>query len=176
MLITTSFNSQPPEGGWLEAWMECFLNKVSTHSRPKAAGMAAEWIKRREAVSTHSRPKAAGYSLSSSCNISMSFNSQPPEGGWPPVNPLAAYCARFNSQPPEGGWFYERIGANDGWVSTHSRPKAAGHVSLFMTRRAAFQLTAARRRLDGSNINTCWCTLFQLTAARRRLAPTTYRP
>ena len=34
-----------------------------------------------------------------------------------------------------------------GAVSTHSRPKAAGPSSASPLRRAAFQLTAARRRL-----------------------------
>ena len=34
-----------------------------------------------------------------------SFNSQPPEGGWPETVVLAHYrMAGFNSQPPEGGW------------------------------------------------------------------------
>ena len=37
----TSFNSQPPEGGWL-IYLGCsLLLTVSTHSRPKAAGPAA---------------------------------------------------------------------------------------------------------------------------------------
>mgnify|MGYP001645292512 CR=1 FL=1 len=34
---------------------------VSTHSRPKAAGMATLACKLYTGVSTHSRPKAAGY-------------------------------------------------------------------------------------------------------------------
>ena len=33
-------------------------------------------------VSTHSRPKAAGSSLKASKLKPHSFNSQPPEGGW----------------------------------------------------------------------------------------------
>ena len=32
------FNSQPPEGGWLNLGYRCATVKVSTHSRPKAAG------------------------------------------------------------------------------------------------------------------------------------------
>ena len=31
------------------------------------------------------------------------FNTQPPEGGWPPVLSAGALCAGFNTQPPEGG-------------------------------------------------------------------------
>ena len=55
------------------------------------------------------------------------------------------------------------------FVSTHSRPKAAGRSIHTKSRQKMFQLTAARRRLGR------WCrpcmpkTLFQLTAARRRL-------
>ena len=34
-----SFNTQPPEGGWADARDFCQKRKVSTHSRPKAAGI-----------------------------------------------------------------------------------------------------------------------------------------
>ena len=37
--------------------------KVSTHSRPKAAGSADFGSEARRVVSTHSRPKAAGYQM-----------------------------------------------------------------------------------------------------------------
>ena len=36
------------------------VNKVSTHSRPKAAGLNCENPDAKADVSTHSRPKAAG--------------------------------------------------------------------------------------------------------------------
>ena len=38
--VNKCFNSQPPEGGWL-AWggKGVFIKIVSTHSRPKAAGL-----------------------------------------------------------------------------------------------------------------------------------------
>ena len=32
------FNTQPPEGGWVESLHKGAANLVSTHSRPKAAG------------------------------------------------------------------------------------------------------------------------------------------
>ena len=35
----------------------------------------------------------------------LSFNSQPPEGGWQAAAIQADNKERFNSQPPEGGWF-----------------------------------------------------------------------
>ena len=89
--------------------------------------------------------------MSSFCKISLSFNSQPPEGGWradAAADMLAA-------------------------VSTHSRPKAAGFsVSKEPKRNNLFQLTAARRRLAGISCIHCSRSWFQLTAARRRLVST----
>ena len=59
-----------------------------------------------------------------------SFNTQPPEGGWGGLSEgYSAVCNRFNTQPPEGGWFRSDGGGFDfGYVSTHSRLKAAGHT------------------------------------------------
>ena len=54
------------------------------------------------------------------------FNTQPPEGGWGRYCPISATGACFNTQPPEGGWDAIRDLINALWVSTHSRPKAAG--------------------------------------------------
>ena len=54
-------------------------------------------------------------------------------------------------------------------VSTHSRPKAAGKNRDFPATRYAFQLTAARRRLDKGVVTMKKFKVFQLTAARRRL-------
>ena len=54
------FNTQPPEGGWKGDFHSSQPSKVSTHSRPKAAGYQHKYIASPEAVSTHSRPKAAG--------------------------------------------------------------------------------------------------------------------
>ena len=43
--IYGSFNSQPPEGGWLRPPApDCPNPQVSTHSRPKAAGASAETL------------------------------------------------------------------------------------------------------------------------------------
>ena len=60
-LCPSSFNTQPPEGGWVKYIGEDdFYGFVSTHSRLKAAG-----------------PQALIY-----YRELMSFNTQPPEGGW----------------------------------------------------------------------------------------------
>ena len=121
-------------------------------------------------VSTHSRPKAAGYMARAWLFACMSFNTQPPEGGWKSAAiRIYAYCC-FNTQPPEGGWVISVSGfrlkhsfntqpPEGGWrrycdgfvrleVSTHSRPKAAGIATILRLRwDASFQHTAARRRL-----------------------------
>ena len=57
------------------------------------------------------------------------------------------------------------------YVSTHSRPKAAGRCSSMLTSSRLFQHTAARRRLAKINTNFEQYVPFQHTAARRRLAP-----
>ena len=57
----------------------------------------------------------------------MSFNTQPPEGGWHFARLQGGGHRRFNTQPPEGGWPKSTKGSTDmSNVSTHSRPKAAG--------------------------------------------------
>ena len=97
------FNSQPPEGGWVAGCAVISPCRVSTHSRPKAAGPGRPSLPSRPSFQltaarrrlAHSRPKAAG---------AVGFNSQPPEGGWD--------GAPDPNDKPE--------------VSTHSRPKAAG--------------------------------------------------
>ena len=55
-----SFNTQPPEGGWVKFDGEELELMVSTHSRLKAAGVAFLFPVQSFAVSTHSRLKAAG--------------------------------------------------------------------------------------------------------------------
>ena len=67
------FNSQPPEGGWIESMPLDKLVPVSTHSRPKAAGKLLFVGGGVVAVSTHSRPKAAGFQSSSRARCPWPF-------------------------------------------------------------------------------------------------------
>ena len=61
MVRNASFNTQPPEGGWLyHAQRRVQRQQVSTHSRLKAAGFEVLRTKASVNVSTHSRLKAAG--------------------------------------------------------------------------------------------------------------------
>ena len=77
------FNTQPPEGGWpTQSSRYCAKMVVSTHSRPKAAGISHNGKEELENVSTHSRPKAAGFFGVLINDCLCGFNTQPPEGGW----------------------------------------------------------------------------------------------
>ena len=78
-----SFNTQPPEGGWVD-W---YCTKKPANS-----------------VSTHSRPKAAGRVRYRHTTFSQRFNTQPPEGGWAEGVKQIGERKCFNTQPPEGGW------------------------------------------------------------------------
>ena len=79
---TSCFNTQPPEGGWNDDTTSGDVNVVSTHSRPKAAGRSVDGVLRQASVSTHSRPKAAGLVVIMNSIVIICFNTQPPEGGW----------------------------------------------------------------------------------------------
>ena len=99
--------------------------KVSTHSRPKAAGGSAFHDYILLPVSTHSRPKAAGFVNCCHSDLkSVSTHSRPKAAGF------------------EGS-----IMNRQQIVSTHSRPKAAGQANIAEGIWVKFQLTAARRRL-----------------------------
>ena len=121
---------------------------VSTHSRPKAAGLELSSLKAIQIVSTHSRPKAAGKDKIDCALIKdVSTHSRP----------KAAGCIRHFAQPFNA-------------VSTHSRPKAAGLWLFFcyplpvcfntQPPEGGWQAQALKRRTK---------RLFQHTAARRRL-------
>ena len=121
---------------------------VSTHSRPKAAGICPSFgmdrrmfqhtaARRRLVspgnahapvifVSTHSRPKAAGPTVPHRRELEHRFNTQPPEGGWKAFDVDMSDFSGFNTQPPEGGWL---------------------QCSLTIWTNYQFQHTAARRRL-----------------------------
>ena len=99
------FNSQPPEGGW-----KC---------RPKLHPTTR--------VSTHSRPKAAGLILRVIHWVYMSFNSQPPEGGWNQNLTQIQTISLFQLTAARRRLGTKSVAVKSSpIVSTHSRPKAAG--------------------------------------------------
>ena len=102
--ISKCFNTQPPEGGWISVEHTVQIANVSTHSRPKAAGL----IPCRLSVDfefQHTAARRRLATLAVNNSVQISFNTQPPEGGW------------------DGTWDTDALIS----VSTHSRPKAAGY-------------------------------------------------
>ena len=129
MARCSCFNTQPPEGGWhYDLHFRAVYDDVSTHSRPKAAGVIASTFPPEEPVSTHSRPKAAGMVLGFGNAWRGLFQHTAARRRLVPrttARVLLAFC--FNTQPPEGGWRRDKgFPSYRRWVSTHSRPKAAG--------------------------------------------------
>ena len=156
---------------------------VSTHSRPKAAGTARDYLLEVKKMFQHT---AARRRLAASGCAGMdndpSFNTQPPEGGWqrrrrhggngrgvsthsrPKAAGSTPSCktgnkeTRFNTQPPEGGWQCPCTPFSAfPLVSTHSRPKAAGITADTTIGNVPiwFQHTAARRRLASLSQKPC---------------------
>ena len=124
----SGFNTQPPEGGWT----------IPAKGRNVFI------------VSTHSRPKAAGIINTTGGDFVHSFNTQPPEGGWSTTsgipnraNGFQHTAARRRLARAQADAFiaamFQHTAARRRLVdirglpltlvpvSTHSRPKAAGH-------------------------------------------------
>ena len=104
-------------------------------------------------VSTHSRPKAAGIPTEDFSGWDPSFNTQPPEGGWKRYCVLHARTGpSFNTQPPEGGW--ARLGYSFlqplVFQHTAARRRLAKTEPTPTEETNLFQHTAARRRLENT--------------------------
>ena len=122
-----SFNTQPPEGGWVATSATVVISGRFQHTAARRRLVSNRELQGVTGlVSTHSRPKAAGYERDRINGEFASFNTQPPEGGWMSKNrtsiterlfqhtaarrrldlPRCGMCKTgcFNTQPPEGGW------------------------------------------------------------------------
>ena len=76
------FNTQPPEGGWVDKRIPR-LGKNCFNTQPPEGGWKVQALRQLGIdVSTHSRPKAAGARRSLKPRRAACFNTQPPEGGW----------------------------------------------------------------------------------------------
>ena len=144
------FNTQPPEGGWPENDLLLRFNAVSTHSRPKAAGQSHSlghvllWFQHTAARRRLAR-QLLGYSRQ------IRFNTQPPEGGWGKYPMKSSNRQSFNTQPPEGGWAGGGHNRLPGWVSTHSRPKAAGKAAKLAPKKYGVS-THSRPKAAGADV------------------------
>ena len=78
------------------------------------------------------------------------FNTQPPEGGWGYRNRRRRRIPSFNTQPPEGGWSSDLTSTTDDIdVSTHSRLKAAG-IPYWSIKSNSIVSTHSRLKAAGS--------------------------
>ena len=102
-----------------------FDKLVSTRSRPKAAAYSAADLTRRGLVSTRSRPKAAAAIPAPSCLYGL-FQHAAARRRLFFQKKMAFELISFNTQPPEGGWRACLKPRRSMTVSTRSRPKAAG--------------------------------------------------
>ena len=152
------FNTQPPEGGWLPCYPQFFLTaNVSTHSRPKAAGMK---------ISSVPRPCLLKFQHTAARRRLDHQNQrrQHPDH-------------RFNTQPPESGWNRPppSLPAAGRFQHTAARRRLDSSL-LFSFVDSMFQHTAARRRLEVQRNIRNFFKVFQHTAARRRLEPSSICP
>ena len=189
------FNTQPPEGGWAVRSSLIICNLCFNTQPPEGGWLfLPESFPRNSGVSTHSRPKAAGVTTATAKTASFCFNTQPPEGGWGDESPKRQNPIRFNTQPPEGGWRMTPRAFCGVSVFQHTAARRRlGPRFRHADQSIRFQHTAARRRLGSRatpyqaliSFNTqppeggwAYCRTaglqaasFQHTAARRRLGP-----
>ena len=77
------FNTQPPEGGWpITPIQHCYFLKFQHTAARRRLVPCGTSITFLFGVSTHSRPKAAGLQHRITPVFLARFNTQPPEGGW----------------------------------------------------------------------------------------------
>ena len=144
-----SFNTQPPEGGWskFEAVKAWFAEFQHTAARRRLVAFQTHAV-RLARVSTHSRPKAAGPVSDTRVNV-LPFQHTAARRRLDPgcFNKRAEMWFQHTAARRRLGWMILSSSVSH-LVSTHSRPKAAGPKRQRAYTRLRFQHTAARRRLD----------------------------
>ena len=104
------FNSQPPEGGWaneIGKGIKGYRFQL-TAARRRLDKHNAEDVDS-DMVSTHSRPKAAGISTMQRTWIATWFQLTAARRRLEMVFAQIVRHPGFNSQPPEGGWRHEVV-------------------------------------------------------------------
>ena len=103
------FNTQPPEGGWADT-VDIYGHLRSFNTQPPEGGWLAylQTGRRRRRVSTHSRPKAAGLQKTNQPpKLEFQHTAARRRLGRP--KPELSDFRGFNTQPPEGGWEHFRF-------------------------------------------------------------------
>ena len=120
-----------------------------------------DWLKLTKDVSTHSRPKAAGILNRLNYKIFQSFNTQPPEGGWILLKVLRTFQKLFQHTAARRrlGGVLEYLRRVKGFQHTAARRRLARPTPTRLIG-MKFQHTAARRRLDDSGIDVLQIVSF----------------
>ena len=148
LTLILCFNTQPPEGGWInQVDLKDGLMMFQHTAARRRLGLYCHFY----AIFQRFQHTAARRRLGRARarrQVCLCFNTQPPEGGWIFIAAIDNQLDSFNTQPPEGGW---------SWRSLRQIPAPS------------FQHTAARRRLVFITCVYRCNIVFQHTAARRRL-------
>ena len=145
------------------------METVSTHSRPKAAGLIYLSASLRPLFQHTAARRRLGQDQDER-RIFFCFNTQPPEGGWRKLSANVTSNRGFNTQPPEGGWSdTKRVRYLAVQFQHTAARRRLGQRRIWFQILTRFQHTAARRRLETPSVWKTFSGLFQHTAARRRL-------
>ena len=165
------FNTQPPEGGCVQAQDTALVVGVSTHSHPKVAASSLTCPSANASVSTHSHPKVAtSIGLANKPRPPVSTHSHPKVAAreLPQILPLELFQHTATRRWLRGAGYrsghcrpvsthsHPKVAAAKfavqitlHTVSTHSHPKVAASPNARIWRRLRFQHTATRRWLLG---------------------------
>ena len=168
-VIALRFNTQPPEGGCRNLLQCPHSERVSTHSRPKAAALLCAHNTITRKVSTHSRPKAAEAVITIGHEKGDVSTHSRPKAAAKPINQTHKPKDVSTHSRPKAAVIWRQFLVRCRPVSTHSRPKAAESPPSNAPCQMLFQHTAARRRLLCLVGIPTYFVEFQHTAARRRL-------
>ena len=124
----SSFNTQPPEGGWA-AQPICqmmLLMFQHTAARRRLGMKSMLWILPYQFQHTAARRRLVLWVIPISLVVFAFQHTAARRRLERVIRGLYACSLSFNTQPPEGGWTMKDIDCFRFRVSTHSRPKAAG--------------------------------------------------
>ena len=98
------FNTQPPEGGWARAAVARTAEDAFQHTAARRRLVEKDGILLTAEVFQHTAARRRLVYSKHESRYKTSFNTQPPEGGWPFLPTYHKRASCFNTQPPEGGW------------------------------------------------------------------------
>ena len=121
-----SFNTQPPEGGWVRGNGTQRISGGFNTQPPEGGWVSWFVFKRQIVVSTHSRPKAAGIDGTDEAIQSEFQHTAARRRLESPVHVIKDEAKVSTHSRPKAAGGFEAARKSTEAVSTHSRPKAAG--------------------------------------------------